>query len=156
MHCNGNVAISTKFSSLVAASDENFVKNEDMSVSVGNQSAVWTQITLLSIQTYRSFWHLVNELSYLYCRCFDVDFKLNISMNEQSSIEEKNGTGGKTASTIMCVCVLAHMSPDLKWVYTLRPRKNGTIWQTIFSNAFSWMRMYEFRLIFHWSLFLSV
>ena len=26
--------------------------------------------------------------------------------------------------------------------------------QTIFSNAFSWMKIYEFRLIFHWSLFL--
>ena len=28
--------------------------------------------------------------------------------------------------------------------------------QTIFSNAFSWMKMYEFRLEFHWSLFLRV
>ena len=26
--------------------------------------------------------------------------------------------------------------------------------QTMFSNAFSWMKMYEFRLKFHWSLFL--
>ena len=26
--------------------------------------------------------------------------------------------------------------------------------QTTFSNAFSWMKMHEFRLIFHWSLFL--
>ena len=28
--------------------------------------------------------------------------------------------------------------------------------QTIFSSAFSWMKMYEFRLKFHWSLFLRV
>ena len=28
--------------------------------------------------------------------------------------------------------------------------------QTISSNAFPWMKMYEFRLIFHWSLFLGV
>ena len=28
--------------------------------------------------------------------------------------------------------------------------------QTTFSNAFSWMKMYEFRLKFHWSLFLRV
>ena len=26
--------------------------------------------------------------------------------------------------------------------------------QTTFSNTFSWMKMYEFHLIFHWSLFL--
>ena len=28
--------------------------------------------------------------------------------------------------------------------------------QTTFSNAFSWMKIYEFRLIFHWILFLRV
>ena len=28
------------------------------------------------------------------------------------------------------------------------------ILQTTFSNAFSWMKMFEFRLKFHWSLFL--
>ena len=30
------------------------------------------------------------------------------------------------------------------------------IWQKIFSSAFSWMKMFEFRLKFHWSLFLRV
>ena len=39
------------------------------------------------------------------------------------------------------------------WVNTLRPRQVDAISQTIFSNAFSWMKMYEFRLKFHWSLF---
>ena len=33
--------------------------------------------------------------------------------------------------------------------------KMATIFQTIL-NAFSWMEMYEFRLRFHWSLFLRV
>ena len=36
----------------------------------------------------------------------------------------------------------------------LRPRQNCRISQTTFSNAFSWMKMYEFRLRFHWTLFL--
>ena len=31
--------------------------------------------------------------------------------------------------------------------------KMATIFQTTFSNAFSWMKMYKFRLRFHWSLF---
>ena len=30
------------------------------------------------------------------------------------------------------------------------------IWQTTFSSAFSWMKMFEFRLKLHWSLFLMV
>ena len=38
---------------------------------------------------------------------------------------------------------------------TLRPRqKMATFFQTTFSNTFSWMKMYEFCLRFHWNLFL--
>ena len=37
---------------------------------------------------------------------------------------------------------------------TLRPRQMDAISQTPFSNAFSWMKMFEFRLRFHWRLFL--
>ena len=32
--------------------------------------------------------------------------------------------------------------------------KMAAVFQTTFSNAFSWMKMYEFRLRFHWNLFL--
>ena len=34
--------------------------------------------------------------------------------------------------------------------------KMATVYQTTFSNAFSWMKRYEFRLRFHWSWFLRV
>ena len=36
---------------------------------------------------------------------------------------------------------------------TLRPRQMDAISQTTFSNAFSSMKTFEFRLKFHWSLF---
>ena len=36
-------------------------------------------------------------------------------------------------------------------VYTLRPRQMAAIFQSTFSNAFSWMKMYEFRIRFHWN-----
>ena len=36
----------------------------------------------------------------------------------------------------------------------LRPRQMDAISQTTFSSAFSQMKMFEFRLKFHWSLFL--
>ena len=39
---------------------------------------------------------------------------------------------------------------------TLRPRHMAAIFQTTFSNTFSWKKMSEFRLQFHWSLFLRV
>ena len=34
--------------------------------------------------------------------------------------------------------------------------KIDAILQTTFSNAISWMKLFEFRLKFHWSLFLKV
>ena len=38
-------------------------------------------------------------------------------------------------------------------VNILRPWQMDAISQTTFSNVFSWMKMFEFRLKFHWSLF---
>ena len=51
--------------------------------------------------------------------------------------------------TVLCTeisCFLTHWGRD----------KMDAISQTSFSNAFSWMKMFEYRLKFHWSLFLRV
>ena len=45
------------------------------------------------------------------------------------------------------------MINTINMINTLRPRQIDAISQTTFSNAFSWMKMFEFRLKFHWSLF---
>ena len=45
------------------------------------------------------------------------------------------------------------------WIWKfnlLRPRQNGRLFPMTFSDAFSWMKVNEFRLRFHWSLFLRV
>ena len=42
------------------------------------------------------------------------------------------------------------------WLSDWGQYKMVTISQTTFSNTFSWMKMYEFRLRFHWILFLRV
>ena len=42
------------------------------------------------------------------------------------------------------------------WFNTLRPRKMAAIFQTTFSKAFFWMKIYGCRLLFHWNLFLRV
>ena len=40
-----------------------------------------------------------------------------------------------------------------KCVNSSPPRQNDRhLWQTTFSNAFSWMKMIEFRIKFHWNL----
>ena len=44
---------------------------------------------------------------------------------------------------LMKYCMLTHWDRD----------KMDAILQTIFSNAFSWMKMFQLRLKFHWSLF---
>ena len=41
-------------------------------------------------------------------------------------------------------------------INSLKPRKMAAVSQTTFSNAFSWLKMFEFRLRFHWSLLLRV
>ena len=38
---------------------------------------------------------------------------------------------------------------------TLRPSQVAAIFHTTYWNAFSWIKIYEFRLKFHWNLFLS-
>ena len=52
---------------------------------------------------------------------------------------------------IWCLCY-----KQILTLNTLRPRQNGHHLQMIFSNAFSWMKMFEFRLRFHWNCFLMV
>ena len=51
-----------------------------------------------------------------------------------------------------------HISGFLHWLTLTHwgRDKMAAIFQTTFSNAFSWMKMYQFRLKFHWSLFLRV
>ena len=56
-------------------------------------------------------------------------------------------------SSICWVLRFSKLSKDCSPVNTLRPRQMDAISQTTFSNAFSWMKMFEFRLKIHWSLF---
>ena len=49
---------------------------------------------------------------------------------------------------------LINVVPNLYWVIHRGQNKMGNIFQTTFSNAFSWMKMYEFHFRFHWILFL--
>ena len=50
----------------------------------------------------------------------------------------------------------AYCKVGIKLLNSLRPRQMDAISQTTFSDAFSWMKMFEYRLKCHWSLFLRV
>ena len=53
-------------------------------------------------------------------------------------------------------CITSYQQPWY-WLLTHRGRDNmAAISQTTLSNAFSWMKMLQYRLNFHWSLFPSV
>ena len=55
---------------------------------------------------------------------------------------------------MVIVCLVpVWASPAVDFINTLRPWQMDAISQTPFSNAFSWMKMFEFRLKVHWSLF---
>ena len=56
-------------------------------------------------------------------------------------------------------CIYMVMEMPCPWVLLLTHwgrDKMDAISQTTFSSVFSWMKMFEFRLQFHWSLFLRV
>ena len=72
-----------------------------------------------------------------------VHFERDIQTGRQTDIRRQTArVGGK--------------SEGYRPINTLRPRQNGRLSQTTLSNAFSWIKMLEFRLRFHWSLFLRV
>ena len=61
----------------------------------------------------------------------------------------------------MSVWIQQHTDGLEQWLRTSRCHlthwgqdKMAAVSQTLFSNAYSWIKMYEFRLKFHWSLFL--
>ena len=65
------------------------------------------------------------------------------------------GTDGVAAVTGTEVGIMASWDWG-ELVNTLGLKKTATIFQTLFSNTFSWMKIYEFWLRFHWSLFVRV
>ena len=69
---------------------------------------------------------------------------------------EMHSNGNNRQENMNCVAIswdVLRMRLHNTVVNSLRPRQMDAISQTTFSNAFSWMKMFEFRLKFHWSLF---
>ena len=69
-----------------------------------------------------------------------IDFSITGPLCGESIGVVSQHRGTVTSETVM---FLTHCGRD----------KMAAIFQTTFSNAFSWMKMFEFRLRFHWSLF---
>ena len=86
--------------------------------------------------------------------CFNADW-LSRSIGQQYTLSLSKENPHKLKmypSTKMLMKVWSVMLLP-SWLTHWGPDKMAAISQTTFSNVFSWMKMYEFRLRFHWSLF---
>ena len=90
------------------------------------------------VQLWLNIWDWRNIIDYL-------DFRMNLWRRHISREDALASNGILINSTFV---------PNI--LNTLRPRQMAAIFQTAFSNAVSWMKMYKCRLWFHWSLFLRV
>ena len=110
------------------------------------------------------FWSERAQIIHISCK----NYKRNIWLAKSSEckwckIHATQSSG--IASSIDMPCKLRWSWHSWQLAAQLRTRKMSTQWgrdnmvaifQTTFSNGFSWMKMYEFRLTFHWSLFQGV
>ena len=92
----------------------------------------------------------------LVCCCFaSSEFTPQSQWSHQSNICQHNSWHTLTPrSRHFCKCGSSYCV-TIKLTHWGRD-KMAAIFPTTFSNGFSWMKMYEFRLTFHWSLFLGV
>ena len=75
--------------------------------------------------------------------CIDIGHYIQMNSYKANTLSKKCTFA---ISRFHCIC-------SNKWLTHWGRDKVAAIFQTPFSNAFSWMEMYEFRLKFHWSLF---
>ena len=102
-------------------------------------------VTSLVEDTYCTF-----KISLSFFKWFKQNFAITVPWNDSGEILLSVTIG-------FCIYVLAKPQLQLSVGLTHWGRnKINAILQTPFSNAFSWMKMFEFRLKFHWSLFLKV
>ena len=105
---------------------------------------------------YILYMHWIYDILYLaICHIHHMDEKSQENPIKNEHIFFLNKTFSKPLSPLHeghkncptnCTMPLTHWSRD----------KMAAIFKTTLSNAFSWMKMLEFRLSFHWSLFLRV
>ena len=96
------------------------------------------------------WWHAPNERHIYLYRTFN-NFRETLLDSLNTLLDTLCGkTGVRMCSGVPKKCGLcAHLT---HWGRD----KMATFFQTAFSNAFSWMKMSEFRLKYHWSLFLYI
>ena len=72
------------------------------------------------------------------------------------------GTRASNTPGMVCIAHTSSQSVTMEYYHKAKPLTHwgrdemAAIFQTTFSNAFSWMKMFEFRLRFHWILFPGV
>ena len=79
--------------------------------------------------------------------------QLNIVASKWFDVTNGVRQGDSLSPTLISIH-LNDLAEEIKSLNTLRPRQNGSHFaDDIFSNAFSWIKMLQLGLKFHWSLF---
>ena len=81
---------------------------------------------------------------------------LCVNENVESACVCVCGGGGGGGGALMCLCLFVSATACASLLIHWSRDKMAAIFQTTFSNAFSWMKMYKFRLRYHWTLFSRV
>ena len=95
--------------------------------------------------------------NYQLIRYIDINLATNVQFILNVSIILNPLFSSCPDHNICCCCQAGRCA--LQWIKGLTHwgrHKMVAVSQTTLSNAFSWMKMLEFRLIFHWSVFLRV
>ena len=127
---------------------------------VGPMLATWT---LLS----GNFWHNI-KLHFQVQTDLNADTSpiqhvrsclLDSYFNVRTTVSSTTGTTQRIACLDKCTLETTDRLrplPARTWLIHWSRDKMAAVSQTIFSNALHWMKMFEFRLKFHWSLLLRI
>ena len=91
-----------------------------------------------------------------------VSLPTHISVTRHQWVKLRKGSGregvyfSQTAEKEVIVRVYSSLKQSQRLLTHWGRDKMAAVFQTTFSNGFSWMKSYEFRLKFHWKLFLGV
>ena len=120
-----------------------------LKTNVGSMERFWVQCAING-----TFWLQGNVLFVVETRSRNLRGRVPQCQNRPKSSPEE--VLKWCCSTLRFILKQERRGLSMHWLTHWGRDKMAAIIQTTFSNAFSWMKMYEFRLRFHWSLFLRV
>ena len=134
-------------------------------IDIGSGNGLWWQALYLKQCWIVGKWTPRNKLQGHFNKIMKLTPQGNAFENIWKMSAISPGSGMLTLHCVQHIMTKVNLRSDLEvlkdithlaFFNTLRTRQNGRHFTDDIFNAFSWMKMYDFRLRFHWSLFLRV